>query len=265
MAGIPDSWTAGSTYEGFMGRWSRQLAPLFLSWLHVPAGVHWLDVGCGTGAMTEAIFRHADPGSVVGCDPAQAFVEYAQSHAPSTRASFTVAGAGNLPPRAGGYGCVTSLVALNFIPDPTAGVREMRALTAPGGLVSACVWDYAGGMELLRRFWTEAAELDPAARDLDEGRRFPLCHPDALMALFRSAGLHAVRCEPVDMATTFASFADFWQPFLGGVGPAPSYVASLAPDRRELLEARLRRALPPGAGGEIALGARAWAVRGMTA
>jgi SAM-dependent methyltransferase len=262
MAGIPDQWTAGLTYEGFMGRWSRQLAPLFVSWLRVPPGVHWLDVGCGTGAMTEAICRHGHPASVLGCDPAEAFVEYARQRSPGKQASYAVAGAGGLPPRAGGYGSVTSLLALNFFPDPMAGIREMRARTAPGGVVSACVWDYAGGMELLRRFWSVAGELDPAARALDEGVRFPLCRPDALTDLFHEAGCGTVRCEPIDMPTTFADFDDFWQPLLGGVGPAPSYVASLEPDRRGRLEQQLRRALQPRAGGEIVLGARAWAVCG---
>lgn len=264
MPDILDSWAAGSTYEGFMGRWSRQLAPRFASWLQVPAGAHWLDVGCGTGAMTDAICRVADPASVLGCDPAEALIQYARSHTGHSRASFAVAGSGSLPRRAGGYDSATSLLALNFFPDPMAGVDEMRGLTASGGVVSACVWDYGGRMEFLRHFWDEAVALDSSARVLDEGTRFPLCHPDALTNLFRTAGLRDVRCEPIDITTTFADFDDYWRPLLGGVGPAPSYVASLHPDRRELLAGRLRLALPRGPDDRITLGARAWAVYGTT-
>jgi len=262
MSAVRDRWAAGSSYEDFMGRWSRQLATRFVSWLRVPAGVHWLDVGCGTGALTHAICGNANPASVLGCDPAAPFIDYARRHSPDGRTSFVVAGAGSLPGRAGGYGSVASLLALNFFPDPEAAVHEMRSLTAAEGAVSACVWDYGAGMEFLRHFWDVAAAVDPAARQLDEGERFPLCRRDALADLFRAGGLGEVRCEPLEIPTEFASFDDSWRPLLGGTGPAPSYVASLDADRRTRLARRLELALPRGPGGTIALNARAWAVRG---
>ncbi|MBP1774048.1 MAG: class SAM-dependent methyltransferase [candidate division NC10 bacterium] len=262
MSEVRDSWAAGATYEDFMGRWSRQLAPQFVSWLRIPARVHWLDVGCGTGALTSAICRAADPASVLGCDPAQPFIEYAQKHFPDARASFVVAGAGGLPSRAGGFGSVTSLLALNFFPDAEAAVHEMASLTAAQGSVSACVWDYGGRMEFLRYFWDAAAAVDSTARELDEGVRFPLCRPDALANLFRTCELRDIRCEPIEIPTEFASFDDYWRPLLGGTGPAPSYVASLDVERRTTLARRVEQALPQGSGGTIALTARAWAVRG---
>ncbi|HEU4723797.1 MAG TPA: class I SAM-dependent methyltransferase [Candidatus Eisenbacteria bacterium] len=262
MTEIRDRWAAGTTYEAFMGRWSRLLAPAFVAWTAVPAGAHWLDVGCGTGAMTEAICAHADPGSVVGCDPAEPLLEYARSRAAAGRASYLVAGAGELPPRAGGYGCVASLLALNFLPDPDAAIREMRSLAAPNGVVAACVWDYGGRMELLRYFWDAVRGVDPASRGLDEGARFPLCRPEPLTELFRAGGLRDVCCEPIDIATRFSDFDDYWRPFLGGTGPAPTYVASLDDARRAALARRLQQTLPEGAGGSIPLTARAWAVRG---
>jgi SAM-dependent methyltransferase len=262
MSAVRDRWAAGSTYEDFMGRWSRQLAPRFVSWLRIPGGVHWLDVGCGTGALTNAICSHADPASVLGCDPAEPFIDYARNHSRDTRASFVVARAGGLPGRADGYGSVTSLLALNFFPDPEAAVREMRSLTAAHGVVSACVWDYAGGMEFLRCFWDAVAALDSAAGKLDEGERFPLCRPDALVHLFRAVGLGDVRCDPIEIPTEFAGFDDYWRPLLGGTGPAPSYVASLDVGRRATLARTLEHALPRRSDGKITLTARAWAVRG---
>jgi SAM-dependent methyltransferase len=262
MPDVRDRWTAGSTYEDFMGRWSRRLAPRVVSWLGVPAGRHWLDVGCGTGAMSEAIVAHASPASVVGCDPAEPFIAYARAHANDPRVSFVVAGAGSLPARAGGYGSVTSLLALNFIPDPAAALHEMRSLAAAGGTISACVWDYAGKMEFLRRFWDAVVELDPGASERDEGRRFPLCQPDALTSAFRASGLSDARCEPVEIRTEFSGFHDYWRPLLGGTGPAPSYVAELDPDRRHRLARRLEQSLPTAPDGAITLTARAWVVRG---
>jgi hypothetical protein len=124
------------------------------------------------------------------------------------------------------------------------------------------VWDYSDGMQFLRNFWDAAAAVDSAARELDEGNRFPLCRRDALTALFRGGGLVDVRCEPIEIPTAFVSFDDYWRPLLGGTGPAPSYVASLDADRRALLVRKLEETLRRGPGGTIALAARAWAVRG---
>ena len=263
MTAVPDQWAAASSYDNFMGRWSRSLAPEFVSWLQIPRRKHWLDVGCGTGALTNAVCNYADPASIVGCDPAAPFVEFAQEHSLDVRQSFAVAGVGNLPPRTGGYGSVTSLFALNFFPDPEGAIHEMLSLAAPRATLSACVWDYSDGMLFLRHFWDAALSQDSTASALDEGTRFPLCHRHALITLFHKSGLDEVRCEPIEINTKFANFEDYWKPFLGGTGPAPSYVASLHPDLRTALEQSLKEKLPAATDGTIALTARAWAIRGM--
>lgn len=262
MTDLKDQWAAGSAYEDFMGRWSRGLAVPFVSWLETPHGVHWLDVGCGTGSLCDAICSHAAPASVVGCDPAKPLIEFARAHSRDARVSFVAAGVGDLPHSVGGYGSVTSLLALNFFPEPKAALDEMRSVAAPGATVSACVWDYSDGMGFLRHFWDAATAMDSAAQKLDEGNRFPLCRRDALTALFEDRGFADVRCEPLEIPTAFVSFRDYWQPFLGGTGPAPSYVASLSDDRRASLAQRLEETLPRRPDGTIALSARAWAVRG---
>jgi hypothetical protein len=118
-------------------------------------------------------------------------------------------------------------------------------------------------MELLRHFWDSAAAVDSDASDLDEGRCFPICRPDALESLFRGSGLVDVVCEPIEILTRFSGFAEFWASFLGGTGPAPSYVATLERDRREALAEHLERSLPREADSAICLVARAWAVRGV--
>src|SRR5262245_40243913 len=262
MSEVQDRWAAASTYEDFMGRWSRRLAPRFVAWLGIPAGAHWLDVGCGTGALTDAICAEASPASVTGCDPAAPFIEYARAHARDVRASFVVTGVDGLPSRLGGFDSVTSLLALNFFPDADAAVREMRRRTIDGGVVSACVWDYAEGMQYLRYFWDVAVSIDPAASRLDEGRRFPLCRPDALVGLFRASGLRDVRCESIQVSSEFASLEDYWRPFLGGTGPAPSYVSSLDEHNRTTLARRLDTTLPRTSTGAIVLTSRAWAIIG---
>ena len=245
-----------------MGRWSRLLAPRFVSWLSVPPAAKWLDVGCGTGALADAICATANPASVVACDPSESFIEYARQRQLGPRVSFVVSGVGELPTCPGGFDSATSLLALNFFPKPEDAIDEMRRIIAVNGLVSACVWDYAGRMEFLRCFWDSVAAMDPSAVELDEGRRFPICRPDALESLFREAGLDEVVSDAIEIPTRFSTFAEFWKPFLGGTGPAPFYVASLDPPQREELATRLERSLPREPNGAISLVARAWVVRG---
>ena len=258
-----DTWAAGASYEDFMGRWSRSLAPRFVSWLAVRPRAHWLDVGCGTGALADAIRAGAEPATVVACDPSAPFIEYARRRQADPRVSFVVAGVGQLPTRPGGFDSVASLFALNFFPEPEAALQEMRQITAVNGLVSACVWDYAGRMEFLRCFWDSVTAVDASAGELDEGRRFPICRRHALESLFREGGLSDVVCDSIEIPTRFPTFAELWKPFLGGTGPAPSYVASLDSPRREALATRLEHSLPRGPDGAISLVARAWVVRGV--
>jgi SAM-dependent methyltransferase len=246
-----------------MGRWSRRLARVFVEWLHPRPLAHWLDVGCGTGALTSAICELGEPASVVACDPSAPFVDHARSRFSDARVSFVIAGADTLPDRDGGFDAVVSGLALNFVPDPGRAVASMRERLRPGGIVAAYVWDYAEGMEFLRHFWEEAAASDPRAAALDEGRRFPLCRAPALVALFGAAGLAQVEAAPMEISTDFAHFDDYWTPFLSGTGPAPGYVMSLDPAGRERLRERLRLRLHAGSDGRIALRARAWAVRGF--
>src|SRR4030095_9319826 len=152
--------TPGGAYGDFMGGGRRLLASRFVSWLAVRAGAHWLDVGCGTGALADAICAEAAPASVVACDSSESFIEYARQHQLDQRISFFVAAVGHLPTRPGGFDSVTSALALTFFPNPEAAIEEMHRITAKGGLVSTCVWDYAGRMEFLRRFSDSAAALD---------------------------------------------------------------------------------------------------------
>jgi SAM-dependent methyltransferase len=260
--GHDDVWSVGAAYEAYVGRWSARVAREFVRWLAVPPGRSWLDVGCGTGALAAAVVAAAEPARIVGVDPSPTFLDDARIRVADARAEFVVGDALSLPLPDGACDAVVSGLALNFVPEPDRAVAEFARVARPGGVVAAYVWDYAGGMAMLRHFWDAAAALDPTAADLDEGRRFPLCRPDVLRGLWTDAGLDRVTVEAVDVATTFADFDDFWTPFLGGQGPAPGYVATLTASRRDDLRDLLRSRLPAGPDGGIALTARAWAVRG---
>jgi SAM-dependent methyltransferase len=229
----------------------------------VAPGDRWLDVGCGSGALTETVLALTEPASVVGVDTSEAFVAYAAGRVTDPRAAFAVGDAQALDHPDASFDAVASSLVLNFLPDPGRGVAEMARVVRPGGLVAGYVWDYAGEMQLMRRFWDAAVELDPAAADLDEGRRMAGCNPASLEALFAGSGLADVETRGIDVPTVFAGFDDYWAPFEGGQGPAPGDCVSLPPDRRDALRERLRETLPVEADGSIRMIARAWAVRGI--
>ena len=258
-----DNWVAGEAYERYVGRWSRVVAREFLSWLAVAGRREWLDVGSGTGVLSEAILELASPLRVKGIDSSAGFIAYARKRIQDDRAYFEIASAQAVPDGSESYDSVVAGLVLNFIPEPGQAVREMTRVTKPGGTVGAYVWDYAGKMQLMRHFWDAAAALDPRAVELDEGRRFPICHPKPLAELFRAAGLADVETRAIDIATDFTDFEDYWSPFLGGQGPAPSYAMSLSEERRVALRERIRAGLPAALDGSIRLVARAWAVRGV--
>jgi SAM-dependent methyltransferase len=254
-------WASGEAYEPYIGRWSRFVAIEFLDWLAVPSRLQWLDVGCGTGALSATILDRCDPLSVLGIDQSEGYVATARAHVVDPRSRFEVADATDLPRVS--VDVVVSGLVLNFLRDPPAAVHGMRR-SAPSGLVAAYVWDYAGGMELIRQFWDAAVALDPGAANLDEGVRFPICQPRRLEELWLESGLTDVSSRAIEVPTVFRDFDDYWTPFLGGQGPAPGYALSLDDERRNALRDRIRAGLPVGFDGTISLVARAWAVRGRS-
>lgn len=258
-----ETWASGVAYEPYVGRWSRPVAREFLNWLNVSAKSRWLDVGCGTGALSQTVLDSTAPGTVKGIDRSEGYVALAREQIRDERAQFEVGDAQALPVETGTYDAVVSGLVLNFVPQPQRAVAEMARAARPESVVAAYVWDYAGKMQMMRHFWNAAAALDPAARDLDEGRRFPICQPEPLTELFQNAGLRGVEVRPIDIAADFRDFDDYWSPFLGGQGPAPGYAMSLSDERRAALRERIRAGLPFALDGSIPLVARAWAVRGF--
>jgi SAM-dependent methyltransferase len=202
--------------------------------------------------------------SVAGVEPSEGFLNTAKAHLEG-RAVLHQGSATAIPLDDASVDVVVSGLVLNFVPDQHAAVAEMARVTSDGGVIGAYVWDYAGKMELMRFFWDVVVELDPDAAGMDEGVRFPLCRPAALVELFESTGLSGAEVTAIDIPTLFASFEDYWQPFLGGQGPAPAYALSLHEAARARLRDRIRERLPVQSDGSISLTARAWAVRAAVA
>ena len=260
---MADTWISGDTYESFMGRWSQLIAHEVLQWLAIPPGMQWIDVGCGTGVVTRTILTEQNPSHIVGVDSSEGYLTFARQHLRDSRVQFALGDAAQLPLADQECDIAISGLLLNFAPQPEQAVKEMRRVVHSSGIVAAYVWDYAGQMEFLRYFWNAVVALHPADQEQDEGRRFPLCQPEALRELWQRAGLNGVVTAVIDVPTVFQDFNAYWIPFLSGQGPAPSYCMRLSEEARGELREYLRTLLPTMPDGSIHLLARAWAIRGV--
>jgi ubiquinone/menaquinone biosynthesis C-methylase UbiE len=249
---------SADAYDRYMGRYSRLLSPLFADFARVQPGQRVLDVGCGPGALTAVLARLVGAGTVAAADPSSGFALACADRV--SAADVRTAPAEELPWPSGDFDVVLSQLVLSFLPDADAGVREMRRLARHGGTVAACTWDLGGEMQMLRTFWDAALALDPAAPD--EARVMSYTDSASLEALWRAAGLRDVDTGQLVVETEYTDFEEYWEPFLGGVGPGGAYCVSLdGRHRAALREECFRRLGAPR--GPVSLIARSWAVRGV--
>ena len=250
--------TPAEAYDRHIGRYGAELARALIAAARVRPGRLALDVGCGPGALTSELVAVLGAEHVAAVDPSAPFAQACRGRLPGVHVE--VAAAEALPFQDAAFDHTFAQLVVNFMTDPRAGVREMHRVTRRGGTVAAAVWDYAGEMTLLRRFWDAAVSLDPSAAERDEGR-MPFCEPGELGGLWRAAGLVEVNVAPVVATADYEGFEDLWQPLELGVAPSGAYVASLAPDRRAALKQELRRRLAVG-DDAFRLTARAWIATG---
>jgi SAM-dependent methyltransferase len=259
-----DAWQVGDSYDQYMGRWSRQIAPAFLDWLDAPEGVDWLEIGCGTGALSAVVLARCNPKNLIAIDPSESFVTNARTNVSDGRAEFRVGDAQALSVETASRDVIVSALVLNFVPDKEKALTEMKRVARSGATVGFYVWDYpGGGVEFMHAFWKAAATLDPNAKDLTEDRRFPFCTSDGLTKLANRAGLASVDCTRIEVPTVFKDFQDYWEPFTLGAGPAPGYCMSLDSQARQRLKKTLHDSLSRREDGSIPFRAKAWAVKAL--
>jgi SAM-dependent methyltransferase len=257
--GVRTFRTSAVGYDSHIGRYNSELARGLIAAAGVQTGDRVLDVGCGTGLLTAELAKVVGAGNVTAVDPSEPFVAACKQRVPG--ADVRLAHAEDLPLAAASVDRSLSQLVLNFISEPLAGVKEMRRVTAPGGTVAACVWDYAGEMTMLRLFWDAATSVDPPAAALDEGRSMPYCQPDELRALWTAAGLTDVVTGELNPSVRYTDFNELWTPFEAGAGPSGAYTVSLDDAKRAAVRAEFYR-LAGSPAGAFELTARAWSVRG---
>jgi SAM-dependent methyltransferase len=242
-------------YARHVGRYGGALSVAHADAAGLAAGDRALDVGCGPAVLLAELARRLGAAQVAGVDPTEPFLAAARAAVPA--ADVRLGSAERLPFDDDAFDVVLSQLVVNFMDDAQAGVAEMRRVGRRA--VTACVWDYAGEMTMLRAYWDAALELDPGAPD--EGRTMRFCTPGELAALWERAGLREVRTDALIVEAAYADFEDYWSPFLSGLGPSGAYCASLDDDARTALhDACFRRLGSPSA--PFTLSARAWFVRG---
>lgn len=258
MAQARIEFADASGYERFMGRWSRAVAARFLRWIEPPRRARWLDAGCGTGILAEAVLDACEPAAVTGIDPARAQIEQASRGPASARASFRQADAMSLPFPDRGFDVAASALVINFIPRPLVALGEMRRVTAPGGIVAGYVWDF-------RRDLSPSGPLRQAMRAF--GAEVPAIpgteHSSlqALESLFLRAGLGSIRCTTLDVSLAYRDFEDFWQAQTPGYSPTTKIIDAMTENERRRLKRAVRGALSVGPNGKIEYTARANAIR----
>ena len=245
--------TAGA-YDRFMGRYSVPLAPQLADLAGVTAGQRVVDVGCGPGALIGELVRRVGPEAVAAVDPSESFVAAARSRHPEVRVER--AAAEQLPFADDEFDAALAQLVVHFMADPVAGLREMARVTRSGGVVTACVWDHAGGGGPLSTFWQAAHELDI---DVIDESRLAGAREGHLAELFDGAGLADIEERTISVSLEHATFEEWWEPYTLGVGPAGAFVADLDEDGRERLRDVCRSLLPAP---PFEVTASAWAVRG---
>lgn len=263
MAGTEGAATfdaRADAYDRHIGRYGAELSAGLLEVAAIAPGQRALDVGCGPGALTRALAAVLGAASVTAVDPSPPFVEACRRRVPG--ADVRLGAAEALPFEDHRFDAVLSQLAVNFMTDAAAGVREMRRVARPGAMIAACVWDYAGEMTLLRRFWDAARRVDPVgAAERDEGRVMRFCTPDELAGLWRAAGLDEVTGGELTASARYEGFEELWEPLESGIAPSGAYAASLDPPRRAALRDELRLSLGSPRG-PFTLTARAWRATG---
>ncbi|HVR32755.1 MAG TPA: methyltransferase domain-containing protein [Acidimicrobiia bacterium] len=247
---------AADAYDQFMGRWSQPLASQLVEFAGVDAGQRVLDVGCGPGSLTSELVARLGPSAVAAVDPSTSFVAAARERNPGV--DIRVAVAERLPFDDGTFDAALAQLVVHFMADPLAGIAEMARVTRPGGVIAACVWDYAGGRGPLGPFWTAARALNP---DVEDESGLAGAREGHLTDLFQESSLRSVEGTALEVTRHHSGFEEWWHPFTRGVGPAGAYLASLDEHQQAELREHCRAMLPAGS---FTITARAWAARGNT-
>ena len=256
--------SAKEAYDWRVGRWSQVVGRSFVEWLGCPPGLQWLEIGCGAGALSRAILEKGEPGKLIGIDPSEEDLAQTRQTLRDGRAEFQLGVMEALPFPDGSFDVIAAGLVFNFLKDAPLAFGEMQRVAIPGGCLAGYVWDFAGEMQVVRRFWDAAIAVDSAAAQADQAAIFPFCKREQLRQLFLVSGLRNVDVQPIAATARFPDFATYWRALMAEDWTGGRFVNALPETARAAIYKRLYESLPLQDDGSFALMARAWAVRGTT-
>lgn len=258
MTEASNAFTDGKAYERMMGRWSKVAGSIFLDWLEQPAGLRWLDVGCGNGAFTEELITRCHPAAVEGIDPSAEQIAFARERTGTRMAHFQQADAQTLPFADNSFDVATMALVIAFVPDPAKAVAEIARVVRPGGIIAAYMWEIPDKTPLAPLHLTlKAMGMEP-----QQPPSSAVAKPTALQELWRKAGLASVETRSINIPVSYSNLDDFCASNVVPLGPHARLIASMSPETKAQLRERLRAALPIATDGSIVYEAVAHAVMG---
>jgi ubiquinone/menaquinone biosynthesis C-methylase UbiE len=234
-----------AAYDRGVGRWTRQLADIFLDFIGLAEGEKILDLGCGTGSLGKAVLRRLAAVELHGCDPSAASVALLRSQVDDSRLHLHVADGNRLPLPGGYFDRCFSLLVLTFAGPGALG--EKARVVRPGGWIAAGVPDFRDTHVMIRRLFDLCAAASPQAAEL---RRkvlgAPMSNSVRAAAECRRLGLQDVDVTTLSVAVEYAGFADCWSVVAARQGPNGAMVACLPAAVREEVRQALRQAYLAG-------------------
>lgn len=259
---IKGNWSSGENYDNYMGRWSSLVAYQFVPWVNAEKDLDWLDLGCGTGQLSEAIFEIAKPNKVVGIDQSAGFLQLAQEKLKAFKFRCEHGNATQLAQPNSTFDVAVSGLCINFLSNSEKGIQEMYRVVKPGGKVGIYVWDYSGKMEFVRLFWDAVQEVDKGSKRFDEGKNASICRPHELESIFLRIGLESIDVAEINIDMRFSSFDNYWLPFFYGQGMLGKYLLSQSQNNQIRLKHSLESRIHKKDDGSFNLKARAWCIMG---
>jgi len=256
MAEVKITFDAADDYERFMGAWSRSIGERFLAWLDAPPNARWLDVGCGTGAFSELILRHAAPASLTGIDPSPEQIEYVRKHLPGH--TFEVGDSMDMRFGENQFDVVASALVLHFIPDRGKAFAEMHRVLRSGGLVGGYTWKRTADVNFAPYAPIMVGVKGIGAETLTSPL-VPEGTPEGMRASLAAAGFTDISVTEIEVTRTFANFDEYWDIQCIPFSPPGRTIAKLAEAQRTKLREVMRERMTPGADGSITYAATAMA------
>jgi ubiquinone/menaquinone biosynthesis C-methylase UbiE len=214
---------SSDAYEQFMGRYSRPLARAFSDFAGIEAGLRVLDVGAGTGALTDELVRRVDAGNVAAIEPSADYSSALRDRLAGV--DVRQGRAEELPWEDATFDAALSQLITVFLEDVPAATREQRRVLREGGIAATCMWE-VDGLDMTRALFEVRDRLAPGPRTVELRYR----SEDSLRELYESIGLRDVETTVLEVEVEHASVDELWSAAIHVGGPGGPIAKAVPPE-----------------------------------